>query len=189
LILRYIFIAGRTNAIIALDPSADAPHQIPSEEKMTEGTDALYDKALELSANVPDNFLELGRVLSQLHDRDPELFRQLAAKSNMDLRKAYDLVDVSRMFEPLAIPRDQLGKIGWPKLQLIARHVTPNSLDALLRLAEESTVKDLEHHARGWKMPAGNAHCMLRYFSPKSYEQLEGTLVSNGAVPSAGGVK
>ena len=54
---------------------------------MTEGTDALDEKALELSANVPDNFLELGRALSRLYDRDPNLFRQLAAKSNMGLRK------------------------------------------------------------------------------------------------------
>ena len=156
---------------------------------MTEGTDALYEKALELSVNVPDNFLELGRALTQLYDRDPDRFRQVAARSNMGLRKAYGLVEVSRTLEPLAIPRDQLGKIGWPKLQLIVNHLTPNTLDALLRLAEESTVKDLEHHARGWKRPGGNAHCMLRYFSPKSYEQLEETLLSNGAAPSAGAVK
>ena len=33
---------------------------------MAEGTNALYEKALELSADVPDNFLELGRALCQL---------------------------------------------------------------------------------------------------------------------------
>ena len=139
---------------------------------MTEGTYALYDQALALSANVPDNFMELGRALAQLYDLDRDRFRQLAAKSNMGLKRAYHLIEVSRTVEALSIPRDQLGKIGWPKLQLIVNHLTPNTLDALLRLAEESTVKDLEQHARGWKRPGGNAHCMLRYFSPKSYEQL-----------------
>jgi hypothetical protein len=129
--------------------------------------------------------VELGRALSQLYDRDPDLFRQLAAKSNMGLRNAYDLVEVSRTFEPLAIPRDQLRKIGWPKLQLVAEHLTPNTLVALLHLAEERTVEDLKHHLRGWKRPVGNAHCVLRYFSPKSYEQLEETHLSNGAAPSA----
>ena len=156
---------------------------------MTKGTDALYDKALELSDNVPANFLELGEALAQLYDLDPELFRQLAAKSNMGLRRAYHLIEVSRTFEALAIPRDQLGKIGWPKLQLVAKHLTPNTLDALLHLAEQSTVNDLEHHFRGWKKPAGNAQIMLRYFSPKSYEQLEGALVLFGGAPSAGAVK
>jgi hypothetical protein len=127
---------------------------------MTEGTDELYDKALELSDNVPANFLELGEALAQLYDLDPELFRQLAAKSNMGLRRAYYLIEVSRTVEALAIPRDQLGKIGWPKLQLIANHLTPSTLDALLPLAEQSTVNDLEHRLRGWKKPAGNAHCV-----------------------------
>ena len=155
---------------------------------MTEGTDALHEKALELSANVPVNFMELGRAMTQLHDRDPGLFRQLAAKSNMGLRNAYHLIEVSRTFEPLVIPRDQLRKIGWSKLQLIAKHVTPNTLDALLQLAEDTTAKDLERHVRREK-PAGNAHCVLRYFSPKSYEQLEGGHVSNGGAPSAGVVK
>jgi hypothetical protein len=156
---------------------------------MTEGTDALHDKALELSDDVPANFLELGEVLAQLYDLDPELFRQLATKSNMGLRRAYHLIEISRTVESRAIPRDQLGKIGWPKLQLIANHLTPNTSDALLRLAEESTAEDLKHHLRGWKRPGGNAHCMLQYFSPKSYEQLEGALVSNGGAPSAGVVK
>ena len=155
---------------------------------MTKGTDALDDKALELSANVPDNFVELGRALSQLYDRDPNLFRQLATKSNMGLRKAYDLIEVSRTFEPLAIPRDQLRKIGWPKLLLIAKHVTPNTSDALLQLAEDTTAKDLERHMRGEK-PAGNAPCVLMYFSPKQYMQLEGVLVPHCGAPSGGEIK
>lgn len=137
---------------------------------MTEDTDTLYEKALELSENLPDNFMELGRTLGQLYYRDPNLFRQLAAKSNMDLRSAYHLVEVSRTFEALAIPCDRLRKIGWPKLQLIAQHVTPNTLEALLQLAEDTTAKDLEHHMRR-KKPLGNAYCALMYFSPKAKVQ------------------
>jgi hypothetical protein len=188
LILWHIFTTRGTNAIIALDPPADAPHQIPSEEKMTEVTDALYDKALGLSDNIPDNFMELGRAFAQLYDLDAELFRQLAAKSNMGLRRAYYLIEVSRTIEALAIPRDQLGKIGWPKLQLVAKHLTPNTLDALLQLAEDMTAKDLERHVRREK-PLGNAHCVRRYFSPKQYTQLEGALVPYGAAPGRDAIK
>ena len=65
-------------------------------EKMTEGTYALYDQALALSANVPYNFMELGRALAQLYDLDRDRFRQLAAKSNMGLKRAYHLIEVSR---------------------------------------------------------------------------------------------
>jgi hypothetical protein len=98
---------------------------------------------------------------------------------------ACHLIEVSRTVEALAIPRDQLGKIGLPKLQLIATHLTPITLDALLHLAEQSTVNDLEYHVRGWKKPAGNADCVLMYFSSKSYEKLEETLKSNDAAPGA----
>jgi hypothetical protein len=156
---------------------------------MTEITDALFDEALGLSANVSDNFMELGRALAQLYGLDRDRFRQLAARSNIGSKGAHQLIEVSRTLEALMIPRDQLHKIGWPKLQLIATHLTPITLDALLPLAEQSTVNDLEHYVSGWKKPAGNAHCMLMYFSPKSYEQLEGALVSNGGAPSAGVVK
>ena len=96
---------------------------------MTEGTDALFEKALELSANVPDNFLEFGRkLLPSSTTSTRTLFRQLAAKSNMGLRRAYHLIGVGRNFEALATPHDQLGKIGWPKLQLSHSTLDPEHL-------------------------------------------------------------
>jgi hypothetical protein len=153
---------------------------------MTEITDALFDKALGLSTNVPDNFMDLGQALAQLYELDRDRFRQLATRSNIGSKGAYHLIEVSRIFEALAIPRDQLHKIGWPKLELIATHLTPSTSDALLRLAEEGTVNDLEHHIREWKKPAGNAHCVLMYFSPKSYGQLDEAFESNGLAPGAG---
>ena len=47
---------------------------------MTIKIEELYDKALGLSADVEDNFLELGRTLRQLLDRDPDLFQQIVAE-------------------------------------------------------------------------------------------------------------
>jgi hypothetical protein len=83
--------------------------------KMTEGTGALYDKALGLSVNIPDNFMELGRAFAQLYDLDPEPFRQLVARSNMGMRRAYYLIEVSRTVEALAKPvSGQLANTGCP---------------------------------------------------------------------------
>jgi hypothetical protein len=131
--------------------------------------------------------MELGRALAQLYDLDRDRFRQLAARSNIGSKGAHQLVEAVRTFEALAIPRDQLHEISWPKLQLIATHLSPITLDALLHLAEQSTVNDLEHHVRGWKKSARNTHCVLMYFSPKSYGQLDETRESNGLAPGAGG--
>jgi hypothetical protein len=118
----------------------------------------------------------------------PNLFHQIVQKSNLGRRKAYYLVEVSRIFDPLPVPRSRLRKIGWTKLQLIAKHVTPNNLDALLQLAEYSTAKELERAMRGEK-PLGNAHCVLMYFSPKDYAELEDMLVKHGGVRSGRGIQ
>jgi len=41
--------------------------------KMPLSAEDIYEKALAMSVNVEDNFLDLGRQLRQLQDRDPEL--------------------------------------------------------------------------------------------------------------------
>jgi hypothetical protein len=139
----------------------------------------LYDKAMALSADVEDNFLELGRSLRQLLDGDADLFQQIVDKTNLGRRKAYYLVEVSRIFDPLPVLRARLRRIGWIKLQLIGKHVTPSNLEDLLQLAEATPSKELERQMRG-EEPLGNAHCVLMYFSPKDFELLEETLIEHG---------
>ena len=75
---------------------------------MALSTEDLFEKALTLSGDVEDNFLELGKSLRQLQDRDSELFHKIVAKTNLGRRKAYYLVEVSRIFDPLPVPRSRL---------------------------------------------------------------------------------
>lgn len=49
---------------------------------MALSTDDIYGKAVGLSADVEDNFLELGRCLRQLQDRDLEMFQKVVNKTN-----------------------------------------------------------------------------------------------------------
>jgi hypothetical protein len=135
---------------------------------------------MAMSSDVEDNFLELGRTLRQLSDRDTDLFMQVINKSNIGRRKAYYLVEVSRTFDPLPVPRSRLKKIGWTKLQIIGKHVTPSNIEELLDLAEKTQSKELERQMRGEK-PKDNAHCVLMYFSPKDFAELEKALVEHGA--------
>jgi hypothetical protein len=155
---------------------------------VTLSTEDLFDKALALSSDVEDNFLELGKSLRQLLDRDPDLFHQIIQKTGLGRRKAYYMVEVSRIFEPLPVPRSRLRKIGWTKLQLIGKHIDGDNLEQLLQLAEDSNAKELERHMRGEK-PLGNAHCVLMYFSPKQYAELEDMLVKYGGVRSGRGIQ
>jgi hypothetical protein len=93
------------------------------------------DKAMSLSADVEDNFLDLGKTLRQLLDRDPDAFAQVRRKSNLGRRKAYYLVEVSRIFDPLPIARSRLKTIGWTKLQLLGKQIDKGNAQELLELA------------------------------------------------------
>ena len=147
----------------------------------------LYEKALDLSKDFDDNFLDLAKALRQLLDRDPEKFRDVWMTSNIGRRKAYYLIEVSRVFDPLPAPKSRLKKIGWTKLQIIGKHVTKDNVAAMLDLAEQHTAKELESLMRGEKL-SNTAHCVLMYFSPKQYELLERVLLKNGGQRSGRGI-
>jgi hypothetical protein len=155
---------------------------------MPPSTEALYDKALELFAKVPDKFLDLGRALRQLQDRDPELFQKFVAKTGIGRRKAYYLVEISRTFEPLQVSRARLHDLGWTKVQLLGKHVTQDNVEELLKLAEDTSANELERVLSG-KKSLGNARCVLMYFSPKQYDELEDALVGHGGVRRGRGVE
>ncbi len=147
----------------------------------------LYDKALGLSFDVDDNFLDLGRALRRLLHRDPGLFQQIVNKSHLGRRKAYYLVEVSRIFDPLPIPRSRLRKIGWTKLQLIGKHINPDNMEDLLQLAESLSAERLERAMRGEETAEGT-RCVLMYFTPKQYAEFKHALVMNGAMESGRGL-
>jgi hypothetical protein len=121
---------------------------------MPPSTEALYEKALELFARVPDNFFDLGRVLRQLQDRDPDLFQKFVAKTGIGRRKAYYLVEISRTFDPLQVSRARLHDLGWTKVQLLGKHVTKDNVEELLKLAENTSANELERVLSG-KKPLG----------------------------------
>lgn len=149
--------------------------------------DDLFDKATDLAKDFDDNFLDLAKALRQLLDRDSEKFRDLWMKTNIGRRKAYYLVEVSRMFDPMGLSKPRLKKIGWTKLQIIGKHVTKDNVGEMLELAEQHTSKELEGLMRGEK-PVNAAHCVLMYFSPKDYALLERTLLKHGGARSGRGI-
>ena len=147
----------------------------------------LYAKAVQMAKNLDDTFLDLGRALRQLLDKEPDKFRDVWQKSNLGRRKAYYLVEVSRAFDSLPIPKARLKKIGWTKLSLLAKHVTKDNVTELVELAEKHNAVQIEALMKGEK-PINNAHCVLMYFSPKQYALFESVLIKFGAVQSGRGL-
>ena len=153
---------------------------------MAVSTEDLYEKALDLSTqSLAENFLELGKSLRQLLERDPDLFKKVVDKTDLGTRKAYYLVNISEWFEGMPVPRKRLLAAGWTKLQVIGRHVTKANVDELLTLAETNNVKQLEALMKG-EAPKTNAACFLAYFEPKDYKVLEDAMVQYGGGKRSG---
>jgi len=154
---------------------------------MAVSTDELFSRAMEMSKHIGENFLDLARTLRLLLDRDPGLYQRIVKTSDIDRRKAYYLVTISKTFDPLKVSRTRLQKIGWTKLEKISKHVTKENVDELLDLAEANTVKKLEALMKG-EQPIANAHCVLMYFTPKQYKDIEEILLQNGGKRSGRGI-
>jgi hypothetical protein len=155
---------------------------------MALSTEEMYDKAVTLSKeNFEDNFLDLAGTLRRLYDRDPEQYHKVVEKTDLGSRKAYYLVEISRAFEPLPVHRSKLKSVGWTKLKELSKHVTKDNVDELIELAEGNTVQQLQALMKGEK-PKNNAHCVLTYFTPKQYAELEEVLLQNGAQRSGRGL-
>jgi hypothetical protein len=161
--------------------------QVLKEESVALSTEALYDKSMDLAKDVDDNFLDLARTLRQLYDRDRDLLKKVWEKTNLGSRKAYYLVNIDRWFGKLPVGKGRLKAIGWTKLQVIGPFVNEQNLEELLGLAENNTVEQLKALMKG-EEPITNAHCVLMYFSPKQYEQLETVLLSHGGSRSGRGI-
>lgn len=155
---------------------------------MTLNIEALHQKALSLAADIEDTFLDLGRALRQLQDRDPERFQKIVEQTNLGRRKAYYLVEISRAFDPLQVSRARLKKLGWTKCALIARHVTQDNVEDMLTLAETMSAKQLERKMKG-RTAIKNPHCVLMYFSDEEYTELEEALEPYGGVPTHRGIQ
>lgn len=154
---------------------------------MVANPEDLSKEVVVLSKNLDVEFLRLGKLLRDIQEADPSLFRKTAQNSSIGLRKAYYLVNIHNAFEKLKVPPSRLREIGWTKLNIISKHVTKKNVRELLKLAEENTARNLEILMRGDE-PENNAHAVLMYFSPDDYKKLSDRLVEFGAVRQGRGL-
>jgi hypothetical protein len=155
------------------------------EETMTLSKQETFDRAVRLAARFDDDFIELGRLLKRLHERDHELFKQVCEKTRLDRRKAYYLVQIARQVEGLPIPRERLARIGWTRMQLVADQLTRENWPQMLELAEQHTAHGLKAVLAG-KRP--NERCVVLYLRPKDYQRFANAVMKHGARPNGSGL-
>lgn len=146
--------------------------------------DELYPefyRALLLIARFNDEFLELAALLHKLQETEPDDFKALISIPQLGRRKGYYLVEIHRAFGDYKDLSARLHKIGWTKLQIIASHVTPDNLEALLTLADTHTAKNLEAVMRG-DQPIISGRSVLLLFTQEQFAVFSKAILDHGAI-------
>lgn len=133
-----------------------------------------------------DHFVEASKFLRKVLDEQPDDFQNIAKALGIGHRKAYNLVQIDRVFGPLGISAKRLRKIGWTKLALLAPHVTEAGADQWLTLAETMTAYQLKRCLRGEEV-VPETKAVLLYLTPTQYVIFEKALISAGATLSVHG--
>jgi hypothetical protein len=149
---------------------------------------ALKKEALRL-ATQPGRTLELGEALRRIYAQQPSEFRALIGKPGLGQRMAYYLLEVSRRIREAGVTAAQARKLGWTKLQIIGKCLTPQNAADLLSRAEDRTAHELTLLMRRNPLPLSGSsarkrpnakRCVLFYFTPAEYEEFRDALVIHG---------
>jgi hypothetical protein len=84
------------------------------------------------------------------------------------------------------VPARRLNKIGWTNLQIIARHVTPDTCEKLLQLAETHTAKNLEKIMRG-EEPILGGRSVLLFFTEEQFATFSQAILMHGSIANGDG--
>jgi hypothetical protein len=145
-----------------------------------------FYRALLLIAQFNDKFLELASLLHELHQKELNDFKTLISIPQLGRRKGYYLIEIHRAFGDYKDAPPRLNKIGWTKLQIIARHVTPANRDELLALAEMHTADNLAAIMRGDNPIIGGRSVLLR-FTQAEFDVFSKAILDHGAIANGQG--
>ena len=129
----------------------------------------------------------MGELLARLKELVPtKEFEDIRKDAGLDRRTAYYLLELHHTLAPLALDRARLTRLGWTRLQLLAKDLTPDNAEERLTEAEGTTAQGLKDKTRG--KSGGKAHAILLYLDPEQYLDFEEALLQHGATRSSGGL-
>jgi hypothetical protein len=139
----------------------------------------IYERAMELADHGKPPSIKLAAVLHHMQQHEPELFKAFIENSGVSRRKVFYLGEVGKCLAPLGLPSSRLEAIGWSKIQVIAKHLTPRNAEKFLRLAEQNTTHSLAAQMRDGN-PMPDARCVMLRLSPQNYRKFEDAVLQNG---------
>ena len=113
------------------------------------------EKLAEVKDGIETGYLDLSELLSEAYHKEFHLVwgfetfeKYCQAELDMAYRRAMYLVDIWDKVKSLDLPRTRVAKLGWSKMKEVAAVVTKKNAEALLKKAENMTVKELKEHTR-----------------------------------------
>lgn len=147
-------------------------------------------KAARLARQSSLDFFQLARHLSELHDSGRTALKDMESSSGLPRRRMYYLVEVGDLIRKYDISKTRADKVGWTKLQIIARHLRksekPTNLNELLELASATKAHDLATLMQGRKGAATKA--VQFNLSANMRAELDKALLAYGAKRARGGL-
>lgn len=136
---------------------------------------------------IGDDFLQAAKYFRKLQDEAPEKFASVAKHCGIDRRTAYYWAQIDRTFEALGVDEMRLSRIGWTKLQIIAKHIDQENCESLLTIAETCSARDVALMMRGEK-PVKGTRVVLLYLKPRQYKIFATTVLEHGAKKMGSGL-
>ena len=122
-------------------------------ESLLGSIDGIRDLAIEANKSISNNYLLLSKCLFEIFHG--ELYRDwgystfssyIDEELDFGYRKAQYLVEIWGKVALLKIPNTKLLLIGWTKMAIILKRLTPETLDFWLDKAANLTVKELTQY-------------------------------------------
>lgn len=131
------------------------------------------------TAKSDKDFIDQGIRLRDALARDKTEFDALVRSEGMDHRKAYYLVNIANAFERSPLPRADLVKVGWTKLEMLKDRARDAGFSGLLEQALEMPVPELRRVLAGGEARQ-ERHVVQLYLSPEQFEVLAQVVEQHG---------
>lgn len=141
----------------------------------------------EDSAQFSD-FLKVANHLFEVQQASPDLLLEEGERIGVGRRKVYYLLELREKLQRIPAQPEQLVRIGWTKLQVIADHLTPENFRELLELAETNPIHALRSYTPGETLPVEKRFLGFS-LTPEQYDIVRKVLLDHGADENAKGLR
>lgn len=150
--------------------------------------DHLKQLAMSLAKKSTKSFHAFSSALWMAHSNNPAVMHEVVAVAGVKRRALFYLLDVGGFLTKHDITEDQAERIGWTKIQIIARHVRSDTkvgkrvIQRYLTIAEHTTAHRLPAALKNQDTDrTATSRTVLLRIPADAYADLETVLLAHGA--------